>query len=126
VWRFIVLIAATAFGANAEGGRQEFSCVRAQICDATGTCHTADGSIDFVVAPVAIDNNGAGDFEISYAGKHHAMQKPTGFGPMVWTGDTGDIQTLLISTPTEFVWHHLLPGDPTNSGVEFLKCKVTL
>ena len=109
--------------AQAEGDRRVVSCQATKICDESGACKPGNRLVTLGLTPIKRGPNGEGAHWIDYDGQKYKADNVTGRGPIVWSTDGADVQTLLYAGENETIWHRLTPAPQAHSSLEFFNCK---
>lgn len=107
----------------AEGDKRIIACTASKICDQLGACQPSDTKITLSLSPIKRGPNGEGPHWIEYSGQKYKADNVTGRGPVVWSTDGTDVQTLLFAGENETLWHRLVFSPDARSSLEFLTCK---
>ncbi len=108
--------------ALAEGAVRELVCSVNRTCDADGSCQDAGGDITFTMEPVTVTDDASGTYLIRYQDQQFAMQSLSFAGPFHWAADS-EMNTLLASSDTQFIWHHLSLRPAPVARIQFLTCR---
>lgn len=115
----LIGLALLASPATGEGARLVFDCTQ------------LDGvTAEYDIAPVAVDDTGAGEVTVTHAGQVMAGQSASFLGPWSWASQT-DRETLLVDAPAQAgrlnMLHHRVPLDGTTPGtLTHLTCEAAL
>lgn len=120
----LLLFAAPATSAHAEGAGMVFTCQELTSCGPDGACTaTPAAAVTFTLAPLTVGPEGEGIYKISYGNAEAEAQAMTGIGPFMWRFGTRE-HTLLFSSETNMLWH-ALDLDTGRAEVFFLACEVS-
>lgn len=108
--------------ALAEGAVRELACSVNKTCDADGICQDAGGDITFRMEPVTVTDDASGTYLIRYQDQQFDMQSLSFAGPFHWAADN-EMNTLLVSSETQFIWHHLSLHPNPVARIQFLTCR---
>lgn len=108
----------------AEGALRILECSLDQRCDTEISCSPESGDVVFTMEPEMLDDEGAGSYVISYAGKKSAMTAMSFAGPFTWNSE-GEIHTLLANSENRFLWHKLSLSPTPEASMQFLDCAFT-
>jgi len=118
-----ILAALLPLTALAEGDTRIVTCQVSKICDALGNCQTSDTKTTLALSPISRGPSGEGPHWIEYNGQKYKAENVTGRGPIVWSTEDQDVQTLLFAGENEMIWHRLTLTPRAHSTLEFLTCK---
>ena len=105
----------------AEGAVRVLDCKVMQTCDASGACEATSDEVTFRLTPKSLQEDGSGQYEISYRDIQASMEATSYAGPFYWTNGT-ERNTLLASSETHFLWHRLALDPAPQASINFLDC----
>ncbi|WP_407493277.1 hypothetical protein [Pseudooceanicola sp. MF1-13] len=124
-----ILLMLLPFSALAEGARMVMDCQVTSRCDVDGTCVAADVPVQFELAPVSIDADGAGTYSVTAMEETYEATAPSRAGPFVWDEGNGARYTLtLTSEDTAIGLMQDIKNDTyaVDSKLIFMNCMVIL
>lgn len=109
---------------HAEGAARELACIINMDCDASGACRPANREISFRMEPLTVSDDASGTYLIRYEDSEARMQSLSFAGPFHWATDK-EMNTLLASSETDFLWHHLALQPVPEASIRFMRCRFT-
>lgn len=110
----------------AEGNRSVFQCTGLTSCNEDGVCVDDQTEVEFAFAPLDVNPDGAGTYELTYNGMTTWARKTGWNAPAIWWIDTktvDSLHSLMAASQTNMVWHRLDLSEPQGSQTRFLECE---
>jgi hypothetical protein len=122
--RWILMAALLPTPLFAEGATQSMICGLDTLCASFGRCFEHNSSAIFVIEPVSVDADGAGDYTINRGDDTFPMRNVTGTGPMIWSEAPGDREVILLTGENTILWQRF-KGETNTSEIAFLTCEIS-